>query len=146
MSRYKPTKHALARASSRLGLGDKFNTSKYLKDAVNHGRPIGDFKDAFYEYLMQIKYAKKSRGISIRVYQNTAVVYNKRSGKIITTYKVPQRFLPTKNYLHTSIYNRRYKDESTRDNNGRQEDNSSLQKFSKQSDNSIKDKSESSLQ
>lgn len=117
MSKYKPTRHALVRASARLGLGNKFNTSKYLKDAVNHGRHPGDFKGDFFEYLMQIKYAKKTKGISIRVYNNSVVVYNKRSGKIITTYQVPQRFLPTKNYLHTSIYNRRYKNENRRDNN-----------------------------
>jgi hypothetical protein len=40
----------------------------------------------------------KSPNISIKVYNDVIVIYNKRSRRLITTFKVPDKYLPVSNF------------------------------------------------
>ena len=87
----KVTKHALKRAMERFG--DNYR-QKRIRNALLYGHIPTDFKGEFRDYLQAIL-KKNSKSKSIKIHEDMLVLYNKRNQKVITTWKVPDKYLPT---------------------------------------------------
>ena len=78
---------------------ERFNVpNRLLKEIMMHGYTVHDFEGQFYNYLCSVK-AKGPKQTNVKVKDNIMVIYNKRSQRAITTYKVPDRYMPVENYL-----------------------------------------------
>ena len=98
------TNHARVRVKERLNISSKKNISKVLNDALLFGHPAADYFGDFADYLKYNK-SKYSDHTGLKVYLNYMVFYHNKT--IITTYKVPKKFLPCEKYLRrNSLYNR----------------------------------------
>lgn len=64
-------------------------------NARMYGKTKRYFEGEFYEYLL----SKSSRGCSVKVYKNDIYIYGKTSKNLITTYPIPEKFLPVEQYL-----------------------------------------------
>lgn len=98
----KVTTHARLRARERLGVYSHAEVNKRLNDALTYGQPITAFKGDFAEYLDKKKYKCKS-GVGLKVFMDTLVFYKGKT--ILTTYKVPKKYLPTSEYLAKNYVN-----------------------------------------
>ena len=95
----KVSSHARERARERLDVHHHTDVNKELNNAVMYGHPLNDYTGEFARFLENKK--KHNRGnVGFKVYKETILVY--RNKTIITTYKVPDKFLPTDNYLRSS--------------------------------------------
>ncbi len=98
------TNHARVRVKERLNISSKKNISKVLNDALLFGHPAADYFGDFADYLKYNK-SKYSDHTGLKVYLNYMVFYHNKT--IITTYKVPKKFLPCEKYLRrNSLYTR----------------------------------------
>lgn len=86
------TKHGKKRLKQR-------NINQGRNGISNNARMYGKtkryFDGEFYEYLLN----KSSRGCSIKVYKNDIYIYGKTSKNLITTYPIPEKYLPVEQYL-----------------------------------------------
>ena len=89
--------HARERAKERLDLSFHSEVNKRFNDALKYGNPTDKFKGDFYTYLVWKRKHQKRPGTSLKVFMDNIVVY--RNQTIITTYKVPAKFLPTSDFL-----------------------------------------------
>lgn len=89
------TKHAKRRFAERLELSKRNEYTLQFRKALLYGISPSNFTGAFYDYLSKKLY--KNRGSKIKIYCN--YVYIHKGKKLITMYKVPDKYLPVKNYL-----------------------------------------------
>lgn len=86
------TKHGRKRLKQR-------NVNQCRNGISNNARKYGKtkryFEGEFYEYLLN----RTSRGCSVKVYKNDIYIFGKTSKNLITTYPIPERFLPIEQYL-----------------------------------------------
>lgn len=87
------SKHAHLRGIERGGI-----SNKKIKEVMMYGYPPVCYEGPFYNYLMSVKNAKGG-AITVKVKDDTVVVYNKRSQRAVTTYKVPDKYRPADDYL-----------------------------------------------
>lgn len=96
------TTHARIRARERLEVSSHAEVNKTLNNALTYGHPIADFDGDFARFLESKKKKCKS-GVGIKVYMETVVFY--RNKTIITTYKVPDKYQPSDEYLKVNYAN-----------------------------------------
>lgn len=88
----KITKHGIKRLKQR-------NKNQCRNGIANIAKKCGKtkryFDGEFYEYLL----TKSSRDCIVKVYKNDIYIYARTSKKLITTYPVPKKFIPTEQYL-----------------------------------------------
>ena len=88
----KVTKHGRKRLKQR-------NINQGRNGISNNARMYGKtkryFEGEFYEYLLN----KSLRGCSIKVYKNDIFIFGKTSKNLITTYPIPEKYLPVEKYL-----------------------------------------------
>ena len=88
----KITKHGKKRLKQR-------NKNQCRNGIANIAKKCGKtkryFEGEFYEYLL----TKSSRDCTVKVYKNDIYIYARTSKKLITTYPVPKKFIPTEQYL-----------------------------------------------
>lgn len=86
------TKHGKKRLKQR-------NVNQGRNGISNNARMYGKtkryFDGEFYEYLLN----KSLRGCSVKVYKNDIYIFGKTSKNLITTYPIPEKFLPVEQYL-----------------------------------------------
>lgn len=87
------TEHAKQRNKERFGVANN-----RIKEIMLGGYTIADFDGEFYFYLYCTQH-KRRGAINIKVKDDMMVIYNKRSQRAITVYKVPEKFLPVEKYL-----------------------------------------------
>lgn len=63
-----------------------------------YGYPPVCFEGPFYDFLKSVQ-STKGGAIVAKVKDDIIVIYNKRSQRAITIYKVPDRFRPADDYL-----------------------------------------------
>ena len=90
----KVSHHAKIRMNERFG--DDYRNKK-IKHVLMYGYTINDFKDELHIYLQWIL-DRNSNSRSLKVYDDMLVVYNKRTQKAITTWKIPDKFLPIERF------------------------------------------------
>ena len=93
MQRKRLTEHAKQRNKERFGVANN-----RIKEIMSGGYTVANFTGEFYIYLHYVKH-KRSGAINIKVKDDMMVIYNKRSQRAITVYKVPEKFLPIEKYL-----------------------------------------------
>ncbi len=98
----KVTTHARLRARERLGVYSHSEVNKRLNDALTYGQTVGDYRGDFAEFLKNKK-NKCKIGVSLKVYMETLVFYKGKT--VLTTYKVPKKFVPTSDYLAKNYIN-----------------------------------------
>lgn len=88
----KITKHGIKRLKQR-------NKNQCRNGIANIAKKCGKtkryFDGEFYEYLL----IKSSRDCIVKAYKNDIYIYARTSKKLITTYPVPKKFIPTEQYL-----------------------------------------------
>lgn len=88
----KITKHGIKRLKQR-------NKNQCRNGIANIAKKCGKtkryFDGEFYEYLL----TKSSRDCIVKAYKNDIYIYARTSKKLITTYPVPKKFIPTEQYL-----------------------------------------------
>lgn len=89
----KITKHGKIRIEERLG--KEFNNKNLLKAVFKYGYPKEFFSPEFYRYLNN----KSKKGSHIKVYNGFVFIISKSKNTLITTYPIPERFLPIENHL-----------------------------------------------
>ena len=91
----KITKHGIKRLKQR-------NKNQCRNGIANIAKKCGKtkryFDGEFYEYLL----TKSSRDCIVKVYKNDIYIYARTFKKLITTYPVPKKFIPTEQYLPVS--------------------------------------------
>ena len=87
------SKHAHQRGLERGGI-----SNKKIKEIMMYGYPPVCFDGPFYDFLKSVQ-SSKGGAITVKVRDDIMVIYNKRSQKAITTYRVPERFRPANDYL-----------------------------------------------
>lgn len=95
--RFRVTRHARDRAKERLNVSYHAEVNKEYKNAIRYGHPIVDYDGDFLKFLKYKKAHNKRKNIGIKVYKDVVFIYNGRV--MITSYKVPEKFKPTSNYL-----------------------------------------------
>ena len=85
--------HAKERCHERFGV-----SNKRIKDVMMYGYSPVHFEKPFYDFLLSVQ---NTRGgaVTVKVKDNMVVIYNKRSQRAITCYKVPDRYMPWEQYL-----------------------------------------------
>lgn len=87
------SKHAHQRGIERGGI-----SNKKIKEVMMYGYPPACYDGPFRYYLDSVKNARGG-AIVVKVKDDILVVYNKRSQRAITTYRVPDKFKPATDYL-----------------------------------------------
>ena len=101
----KVSTHARIRARERLDVHHHTNVNKELNNAITYGHPLADYEGDFAKFL-QYKKQRNRTNVGIKVYKDNIVIY--RNKTIITAYAVPERFIPTDNYLRINYVNNPY--------------------------------------
>ena len=86
------SKHGQKRIKERLG--NRLNRQKLLKNVLRYGNLKEHFEGEFYDYL----YNKSLKGAYIKIYKNFIFVISKSKKTLITTYPIPEMFLPIEKY------------------------------------------------
>lgn len=94
--------HAKYRCKQRFGVSNKI-----IKDIMLYGNVAVDYEGAFHDFLISVKNSNGSKSIGVKVKDDMAVVYNKRSQRAITCYRVPNKYTPSDNYLIPAIKKRK---------------------------------------
>ena len=90
------TKHGTERYQSRIQ--DVGDIDSKLKHIQRVGYDMNFYFGDFYKYL----YGKNSNNNSIIVYEDILYIFDKCFKFLITTYPVPEKFVPTKKYFLSS--------------------------------------------
>lgn len=86
------TKHGKSRVKQRT---DTNHSSKALARIVSkNGKSKGMYQGRFHQFLV----SKSAGGARVKVYQDNIYIFSKNTKKLITTYKVPEKYLPTEQY------------------------------------------------
>ena len=93
------TSHARSRAKERLDVAFHTEVNKKFNDAIKYGHTVKDYVGEFATYL-SYKNKKQKRGVVLKVHGDLIILY--RTHTVITTYKVPPKFLPTSQYLRAN--------------------------------------------
>lgn len=114
--------HGSNRIKERIG--NIKNDKVHLRNVVQKGKTKKDFRGDFYYYILQ-KESRKDK--KVKIYKNFVYIFNKGSHGLITTYPVPEEFLPIEQYEYTdtekeilntiSVYGRTTMDIQTNDSN-----------------------------
>lgn len=91
------TEHAKVRNKERFG-----TSNRLVKDVLMYGYTVEEFVGPFHDYLLSIKNKTGGAG-NVKVKGEMLVVYNKRSQRAITTWQVPDKYLPIENYLVKNV-------------------------------------------
>ena len=90
------TKHGAERYHSRIqNVGDIDSKLKHIKKI---GHNMDCYFGDFYKYL----YGKKAKSNNLIVYEDNLYIFDKTFNFLITTYPVPDKFIPTKKYFLSS--------------------------------------------
>lgn len=110
MSRYTVSKHGKERVRQRSEYAKNTEINKLFKFAMKYGKTPADFNPPFSDFL----WSKMSKGAQVKVFQGLVFIY--RYSKLITAYKVPDRYekqlLREKNF--ESMLKEVYKDGGTK--------------------------------
>lgn len=101
----KVTKHGRKRLKERninQGRNGIFTSARL------RGKTSFYFEGEFRDYLI----SRMSSGIQVKVYKNNIYIYSRNSKNLITTYPVPEKYLPVEQYLVDN--NKRYAIENIR--------------------------------
>ena len=93
MAKEKISAHAKQRNKERFD-----GNNKDIKNTIIYGYVKEDFEGSFYDFLDYLKH-KGSGGTTVKVKGEMIVIYNKRSRRAITTFRVPDKYLPIDNFL-----------------------------------------------
>ncbi len=85
------TYHGRRRVKERIEINER--EAVFVKRVSRDGKTPNMYKGDFYKYL-----CTKKRGARIKVYREYIYILSKTSRKLITMYKVPLKYLPTKKY------------------------------------------------
>ena len=85
------TKHGKIRIKQR---GKDNGRNGLIAIANSKGKTKESFKGKFYDYL----YRKSLRGASVKVYKDNIYIFGKNSRRLITTYPVPEIYLPVEQF------------------------------------------------
>ena len=87
------TKHGVQRFQSRIkNIGD---IDSKLKHIIKAGYSLDCFFGDFYKYL----YGKNTVNNNIVVYEDNLYIFDKTFNFLITTYPIPEKFIPTRKYF-----------------------------------------------
>lgn len=88
----KITKHGKIRIKERIqtNFSEQSLISIVFKNGLSKERYIGEFHD----YLLK----KCQKGATIKVYKQNIYVFTKNSKTLLTTYPIPEKFLPSSKY------------------------------------------------
>ena len=89
--------HAKNRNKERFG-----TSNKLVKEVLLYGYTVNEFGGPFHDYLNTVR-NKGSNGVNVKVKGDMLVVYNRRSQRAITTWRVPDRYLPVEKSLIKNI-------------------------------------------
>lgn len=92
------TKHSKQRLKERHNLGKKAERKTLLTKAITYGKPPEYFTGELREYLISKR--NKYKYTHIKVYENFIYIY--RCGYLVTSYAVPEKFLPIENNIKGS--------------------------------------------
>lgn len=67
----------------------------YIRTVLNQGMGKNFFTGEFHKYLE----SKERRTSRVKVYRGNIYVFPKNSKRLITTYHIPEKFLPIENYM-----------------------------------------------
>lgn len=87
------SKHAHQRGLERGGV-----SNKKIKEVMMYGYPPVYYEGPFRYFLDSVKNTKGG-AVTVKVKDDIMVIYNKRSQRAITMYRVPERFRPADDYL-----------------------------------------------
>jgi len=93
MSQKRLTKHASNRVHERFN-----GSNKHVKEVMMYGYPSACFEGPLHDFMESIK-NRGSNAITVKVKGKMLVIYNKRSQRAITTFEVPEKYMPIENYL-----------------------------------------------
>lgn len=88
----KVTKHGSIRIKERIG-NTRDNT--LLRVVSYKGKSKNEYKGSLFQYLL-VK--EKQKNAIIKLYKNNVYVLSKNSRRLITTYPLPSKYLPTINF------------------------------------------------
>lgn len=86
------TKHGKRRIRERVD--SIHNTNALARIVSKNGKSKGMYQGKFHQYLL----SKSSSGARIKVYQNNIYILSKNTKRLITTYPVPEKYLPTEQF------------------------------------------------
>lgn len=92
----KVSSHARERARERLDVSSYSEVNKAFNDAKKYGHPISDYEGKLRKFL-DIKSEKNKRGTILKIHKDNLFIY--RNNKMITTYRLPEAFIPSNNFL-----------------------------------------------
>lgn len=91
--RKRVSEHAKKRCMERFGI-----SNKHIKDVMMYGYSPVDFEGAFQIFLLSVQ-GTRGGAVTVKVKNDMVVIYNKRSQRAITCYKVPDKYMPWEQYL-----------------------------------------------
>ena len=91
--RKRVSEHAKKRCMERFGI-----SNKRIKDVMMYGYSPVHFDGAFRTFLLSVQ-GTRGGAVTVKVKDGMIVIYNKRSQRAITCYKVPDRYMPWEEYL-----------------------------------------------
>lgn len=92
------TRHAKKRLLERTGVSNSY--TNFLRNVLSKGISSNRYTGSFYSYLIS-----KNNGRSIKVYKERIYVFSPTKDKrLLTTYPVPDAYLPTNKYLIKEKY------------------------------------------
>lgn len=86
------TKHGSVRIKERIG-NTRDNT--LLRIVSSKGKSKNDYKGVLFRYLCA---KEKQKNAIIKLYKNNIYVLSKNTRRLITTYPLPSKYLPTTNF------------------------------------------------
>lgn len=91
----KITRHGYRRLSERTSFTPS-QKNHNVNQAWKYGKKLSAFIDPFFSYLLTKQhYGEKT---SVKVYDGFIYVFDNRYHKLITSYPVPEEYIPTKKY------------------------------------------------
>lgn len=82
------TYHGKKRTRERTSTNLNYNA--LARVVSKKGLSKNDFKGAFYQYLL----SKSKSGARVKVYNDNIYIFSKNTKRLITTYKIPEKFVP----------------------------------------------------
>ena len=86
------TLHGKVRMKERTDFS--LTNSSMSKVIYMKGKSSSFYKGAFYKYL----FSKSNNNVKVKVYKNNIYIFTKNKKKLITTYPVPEKYLPLEKY------------------------------------------------
>ncbi len=86
------TNHGKVRIKERVNFNVRAESLRH--QVLKNGKVTSNYSGKFFQYLM----SKERTRFKIKVYQDYIYIFNKNSRRMITTYKVPNKYLPLSQY------------------------------------------------